>query len=79
MAQLVEFLLEALQYVLPHDTKYRSETPGKTRSFTVFRSGQVRDQLAMTILTPQLPVQCGFARADIERADLEIRASGLHQ
>jgi len=36
VAQLIEFLLEALQYVLPHDTKYRSETPEEIRSFTVF-------------------------------------------
>jgi hypothetical protein len=49
IAQRVEFLLKALQYVLPHDTKYRSETPDETCGFTVFRSGQVRDQLAMTI------------------------------
>jgi len=39
----------------------------------------VRDQLAMTILTPQLCIQRGFARADIERAALEILVSGLHQ
>jgi hypothetical protein len=32
-----------------HHTKHRSETPDETCGFTVFRSGQVRDQLAMTI------------------------------
>jgi hypothetical protein len=65
--------------LLPHDTKYRSETLDETRSFTVFRSGQVRDQLAMTTLTPQLPVGCALARAGIERVFLEILVSGLHQ
>src|SRR5689334_5563018 len=35
VAQLIQFLLKALQYVLPHDTKYRSETPNESGGFTL--------------------------------------------
>jgi hypothetical protein len=45
-----------------------------------FRSGQPRDQLAMTILTPDLPNHdTSFVRADIQRGLLKNLVSGLHQ
>jgi hypothetical protein len=45
-----------------------------------FRSGQPGDQLAMTVLTPDLPNHdTSFVRADIQRGLLKNLVSGLHQ
>jgi hypothetical protein len=60
--------------------KYRSETPHAIYGFTGVGSGQLRDQLAMTTLTPHfLNPDMSVLQADIRPGVLKNLVSGLHQ
>jgi hypothetical protein len=66
---------------LPHDTKYRTETPDQTCGFIMFRSGQPGDQLAITILALKQSMQLDliFATMNLRLGFLKDLVSGLHR